>query len=196
MAELNPIPTRRSPWRAIAIVVALTALAIWLVPAKDPVVVELPPVAGPANSDSTAPASAIPAAAPTASKSSSGYTARQLIAAQRNSGKPDPQAAYEQARELAKAGQAEDAYLLNFYAARLGHADAALTLGQLADPAHWRAGGVLTSAAPDQALKWYRAAADAGQPKATERLAALRRWAESAAKGGNAEAQRLMLTWQ
>jgi len=185
------------------LVAALTAAAIWLVPtSKDPVVVDLPPAPGHAvdvapdapdatdSTDSSAAKPPIPVAGP------AGSTARQLIAAQRSAGKPDPQAAFERARQLARAGLAEDAYLLDFYAARLGHAEAAFALAEQADPAHWRRGGPLPTAAPEQALKWYRAAADAGHPKATERLTALRRWAETAAKGGDPEAQRLMLAWQ
>jgi len=185
------------------LVAALTAAAIWLVPtSKDPVVVDLPPAPGhavdaaPDATDSSAAKPPIPVATPATSSAPAGHTARQLIAAQRSAGKPDPQAAYERARQLAKAGQSEDAYLLDFYAARLGHAEAAFALAEQADPAHWRAGGTLQAPAPEQALKWYRAAADAGHPRATERLTALRRWAETAAKGGDPEAQRLMLAWQ
>jgi TPR repeat protein len=183
------------------LVAALTAAAIWLVPSsKDPAVVELPPAPGPAvdapETADTTHQPPIPVAAPAAGSAPAGSTARQLIAAQRDAGKPDPQAAYERARQLARAGQAEDAYLLDFYAARLGHAEAAFALAEQADPAYWRGGGTLQAAAPDQALKWYRAAADAGQPQAAERLTALRRWAEKAAEGGDPEAQRLMLAWQ
>lgn len=180
------------------LVAVATAVAVWLVPSDDVEVVDLPPSppaetavpepqVPPPASVTAPPAPVIPGAP--------GATARALIAAQRQAGKPDPKAAYLKARELANADQTEDAYLLDFYAARLGHADAAFLLGEQADPVHWQAGGMLQAPAPEQALKWYRAAANVGHAEAEQRLAALRAWADAAAQDGDADAQRLMLAW-
>jgi TPR repeat protein len=178
------------------LVVIATALAIWLVPGDDRHPVELPsaPVA-----ESPAPVAAQDGPLPTAAAPASGTpgsAARRLIAELRASGNTDPQAAYDEARRQDRAGSAEDAYLLDFYAARLGHGDAALSLGRQADPIHWRAGGALPAAAPEQALRWYREADRAGHSEAKQHLDALHRWAERAASRGNAQAQRLMLAWQ
>lgn len=206
MADPNTANPKRAPWRAMLLVAAATALAIWLVPSNHEVdVVNLPPTPtaeptpapapAPAAKSTPAPAPTAEPARPSAATASPGSTARTLIAAQRAAGKPDPQAAYDEAVKLAKAGQAEDAYLLDFYAARLGHADAAFTLAEQADPAHWQPGGTLKAPAPEQALRWYRAAAEAGHPDAAKRIDALREWAQSAAARGDAQAQRLMLAW-
>lgn len=180
------------------LVVAATAIAIWLVPSDDRQPVELPPAPG----ETAGPATPIPQAGEAAQPSSraaeepAGSAARRLIAELRASGDADPQTAYDEARRQAQAGRTEDAYLLDFYAARLGHGDAAMSLGRQADPAHWQAGGALPAAAPEQALKWYREADRAGHPEAKNHLSALRRWAEHAASRGDAQAQRLMLAWQ
>ncbi len=190
VADIDTRPQRRKPWRAILLVVAVTALAIWLVPNDSPQVVDLPPASTPGSGEPAAQADNRTGTA------TSGQSARQLIAAQRDAGKPDPQAAYARARQLAQTGKADDAYLLDFYAARLGHPQAAFALAERADPAHWRAGNALKSPAPAQALKWYRAAAEAGHPDARARVQALRQWATTAAAQGDVEAQRLMLAWQ
>lgn len=174
------------------LVAAITALAIWLVPSKEPTVVSLPPIGG-----ESAPASTQPLPVNTAAgQAKPGLTARQLIAEQRSAGKPDPQAAYKRARALSEAGQAADAYLLDFYAARLGHAPSAFALAEQADPAYWQAGGALKAAAPEQARKWYVAADEAGHADAKKRLESLHAWAKKAAGNGNPEAQRLLLAWQ
>lgn len=187
------------------LVAALTGLAIWLVPTRHQAPVELPPMP---TADTPAPSPATPAGTPAAtpattvapadqdnSRGPAGSSARRFIAAQRSSGQPDPQAAYDEARQLAASGRPEDAWLLDFYAARLGHAGAAFDLAEQADPAHWQPGGALKTAAPEQALRWYRAAAEAGHPEAAARLAALHAWAETAARRGDSAAQRLMLAW-
>jgi TPR repeat protein len=184
----SPAPAKRRPWRAMLLVVIVTAVAIWLVPSQHQTPVDLP----------TPPAAEVTAtpATPQMAVAAPGSTARRLIAEQRRAGKPDPDAAYQAARQLAAKGQADDAYLLDFYAARLGQAEAAFTLAEQADPAHWQAGGPLKAPVPAQALKWYRAAAESGHPEASARLAALRAWTEAAARRGDAAAQRLMLAWQ
>jgi hypothetical protein len=191
---------RRSTWIAILLVIAVTAIAVWLVPSDEVEVVDLPPppqAPAPAAEQApppTAEPDTAPADIPVDGKP--GSTARRLIAAQRSAGEIDPQAAYEEARRLAALGMTVDAYLLDFYAARLGHGVAAFRLAEQADPAFWQADSPLKAPAPEQALKWYRSARDAGHPEADERLAALRRWTENAAGDGDAQAQRLMLLWQ
>jgi hypothetical protein len=197
---------KRRPWLAILLVVVATALAIWLVPSDDIEVVDLPPppqtpMPEPATGEAPPVASA-PAGTPPATggdmpvDGTPGSTARRLIAAQRSAGEIDPQAAYEEARRLAAIGMQVDAYLLDFYAARLGHGVAAFRLAEQADPAFWQADSPLKAAAPEQAFKWYQSAREAGHPQAAERLSALRRWTQDAASKGDAQAQRLMLLWQ
>lgn len=191
-------PAKRSPWPAIVLVVAVTAVAVWLVPSDEVTVVDLPPPpqAPTTEQEPAAPQSAGAEEPDIPVDGKPGSTARRLIAAQRGAGEIDPQAAYEEARRLAAIGLAVDAYLLDFYAARLGHGVAAFRLAEQADPAFWQADGPLKAPAPEQAFKWYSTARDAGHPQAGERLAALRRWTENAARDGNAQAQRLMLLWQ
>jgi hypothetical protein len=180
------------------LVVAVTAIAIWLVPGEDQQPVELPPAPTAGEASTPAAAQPLPATPPPAAASAepAGSAARRLIAELRASGDANPQAAYDEARRQARAGRAEDAYLLDFYAARQGHGAAAMSLGTQADPAHWQPGGALAAAAPEQALKWYREAERAGHPEAKKHLSALRRWVEQAASRGDAQAQRLMLAWQ
>jgi hypothetical protein len=191
---------RRSVWPVIALVVALTLLAVWLVPDDEetPTVAPLPrpaevaqpepPVAAPAPGEQPAAADAA-AAAP-----AEGDLARAFIARQRAGNAPDLVAAYAEAERLRSEEQLTDAWLIHFYAAREGHAPSALVLGTLSDPTYHEAGlGALDQADPAQALKWYGVAAKAGDTEAARRLANLRTRLEEAAAGGDAEAERLLL---
>ena len=49
---------------------------------------------------------------------------------------------------------------------------------------------------PEQAYKWYRVAAAAGNEEAVARLQRLRERVEQSAADGNGAARRLMLQWQ
>jgi hypothetical protein len=126
----------------------------------------------------------------------SGAAARALIAELRSSVPPDLERAFAAAGEHQRAGRLEDAYLLYFYAAREGHGQAALVLGQQADPRDFDHNGLFDAADPLQAHKWYTKARQAGVTGADEALAALRSSIEAAAQNGDREARRLTLQWK
>jgi TPR repeat protein len=110
---------------------------------------------------------------------------------------PDPAVVFAEAERRQGAGEREDAYLLYRYAARHGHAQAAMTLGTAADPAyHSATSSFLPEPAPGQARKWYSIAAAAGFAEAGQRLEALRARLERDAAAGDEQAQRLLLLWR
>lgn len=127
-----------------------------------------------------------------------GNSARQLILEQENSGEAvDLYAIYNKAELWTSVGQTADAYLLYFYAARLGDANAAFKLAQLADPATFNPDSSLIKAPnPAQAHKWYVKADHAGHPKADEFLHRLRSQVEKQAVLGDERAQQLTLQWR
>jgi TPR repeat protein len=210
-------PQRRTgPWKLIALVAAVTLVAVWLVPVEQD---EAPPptAAGPGSGGApsllapqpqtaaTAQPLALPddpsveleatAAGPRVGRP--GSRARSLIAAMRASGSVDLQQVYTEAVEAQARGEHADAYLLYFFAAREGHADAALALGRQADPASRDPNDSVFSAGDyQQAHKWLQRAAEAGSSEAAERLADLRGRLEGLAAGGDPQAQRITLLWQ
>lgn len=117
--------------------------------------------------------------------------------AEASSGDPDLDAAYERAQAFQEAGQLADAQVLFFYAARGGHAGAAFNLGTMNDPNH-HSPEISLLPEPDafQAYRWYSAARDQGVTAASERLEALREWAQAASATGDFEAERLLLQWE
>jgi hypothetical protein len=127
-----------------------------------------------------------------------GDSARDVIERITNSDDPEDYGqAYAEAQAFQAAGRTADAHLLYFFAARGGHAPAAMALASGYDPNHWTAEtSMMDAPEPFQAYKWYSRAAQGGEPLAAERLAALRGWAETAAQAGNTEAQGLLLQWQ
>jgi TPR repeat protein len=129
---------------------------------------------------------------------SEGESARELIKRLRTGELNfDSQHILEQAAHHQNDGRLTDAYLLLFYAAREGDAEAAFSLASMHDPNHFTAGNPLLDK-PDafQAHKWYSAAQVKGMAKATERLKQLRKSAEEQAKRGDSAAMRLLLNWQ
>ena len=79
-------------------------------------------------------------------------------------------------------------------AARGGHAPAAFDLATFNDPNHAEtAAGLVAAPDPFQAYRWYTAARDAGDERASVRLEELRAWAESASRDGDTDAERLLL---
>lgn len=102
-----------------------------------------------------------------------------------------------QAHTYQQSGDLTDAYLLLFFAARQGDAQAAFDLATLQDPNHFQAGSSLLEA-PDafQAQKWYSKAAAQNVPNAKERLQALRSTIRKQADDGDMAARRLLLNWQ
>jgi len=127
-----------------------------------------------------------------------GDGARAFIYKLRSDGtQPDADVVFAEAERMQGEDDLLDAYLLYRYAARHGHAQAALLLGTQADPAyHTAASSYLPEAEPAQAYKWYSAAAAAGSDEATQRLLALRTRVQQDATAGDEQARRLLLQWQ
>jgi len=208
-------PASRSRGRSHAltlagvVVAALLGAAVFLLyprPAGPPheavPEVEPMPEALPAP-DAKPPASAAPAPVaqpepPLAAGPDRAESAREIIARLRGgSGEPDYAQAFGRGRELHAAGQLADAQLLYFFAARGGHAEAALALAESYDPVRFTPqSSLMDEPDPFQAYKWYRQAAAGGDARAGERLDALRAWAEQAAANGDPQAQRLLLAWK
>ncbi|MBL3591036.1 MAG: sel1 repeat family protein [gamma proteobacterium endosymbiont of Lamellibrachia anaximandri] len=127
-----------------------------------------------------------------------GEAARILIASIRN-GRENLELDQlgQRADSFQQEGKTTDAYLLYFFAARQGHADSALILGKMNDPATFDADNeVLEQPDPTQAFKWYSMAAGNGLSEAQTRLATLHNTIEQAAANGDPQAQRLLLNWQ
>jgi TPR repeat protein len=200
------------PGRAKALMVLaaiITILAVWLVPGEkheEPPSLPklaLPPAqtepgAAPPQQDSGSPDEAASATHQSAMPVRDGDQARAIISELRaGTGQPDPDEIFARAEQLSDQQRDDDAYLLYRFAARQGHAGAALVLGTQADPAfHSDGTGVLQKADPQQAYKWYSVAAEAGNEEAVERLRHLREQVEQSAADGDAAARRLMLQWQ
>lgn len=127
-----------------------------------------------------------------------GDTAREIIERLKaDATGPDYAEAHARAQEFQADGRLADAQLLYFFAARGGYAPAAFDLATFNDPVQQAASsGLLTKPDPFQAYRWYAAARDAGHENASERLEALRAWAESASQSGDADADRLLLQWE
>jgi hypothetical protein len=185
---IEPQP-KRDNRKLIAVVIIVTLLAVWLVPSdEEPVdpVVATPETPGVEEKLPTEPNN------PEITDAS----ARDLISKLDTSKPADLDRAFIAAQRYKNNGQLEDAYLLYFYAARAGHGKAALTLAQQADPAHFEPGGLYPEADAGQAYKWYKKAAEIGEPQATRALQALRSTVEAAATNGDNRAQRLILQWK
>ena len=180
----------------IALVAVVTLLAVWLVPSeKDkeepPELPELaePPMPLPSLETEEGEGTTVVRA---------GDRARAIIANLRaENSEPDPDEIFGHAEQLQSEKQVDDAYLLYRFAARQGHAQAALMLGSQADPAFFTPeSSILPMHDLEQAYKWYRVAAAAGSEEAETRLQSLREQVEQSAAGGNESAKRLMLQWQ
>lgn len=145
-----------------------------------------------------APGPALETVEPAETAAERGDSAREVISELSSA---DGDIDYARARERAEAyrmeGRMADAQLLYFFAARGGNAAAAFDLATFYDPNHHsQTQGLMDEPDPFQAYRWYRAAGDAGHDGVNERLADLRAWAEQAAEGGDAEAERLLLQWE
>jgi len=177
----------------VAVVVA-TLLAVWLVPddrqAESPPLPELPATK---MTDMDFPQSAESGG----TVSRGGDRARAFVADLRGGGtEPDPGTVFAEAMRLQDEGYTVDAHLLYRFAARHGHGQAALVLGNQANPA-FRDADIPDSLKdqPEQAYKWYSMAAAAGIDEAAAQLQDLRKRMEHAASNGDERAQRLLLLW-
>jgi TPR repeat protein len=187
--EDPPLPNQNlGLWIIIGAIAIATAAAIWMVP-DDGIGVEQ------AEEAQIEPITRIPATANAAAESP-GTHARAFIQ-QLRSNADVGQAAYDEAVQQHAGGQLTDAYLLYFFAARQGHAAAALELGSQADPAHYSSESSSLDG-PDivQAHKWYQLAIKSGSSEAETRLIKLHDYAALQASRGDAEAERLLLQWK
>ena len=127
-----------------------------------------------------------------------GAAARQLISELRNGRKKLGMGeVVRRALSAQEVGRVTDAYLLLFYAARQGDAQAAFALASLYDPNHFSPGiGLLEAPDSLQAYKWYRFAASQQVPNANQRLQALHETIKKQATAGDPMARRLLLNWQ
>ncbi len=182
----------------IAVVAAVVAVAVllfvWLVQedrqSAPPPLPELPATKM-TDADLSQPLEGDPAAI------REGDRARTFIESLRSDGtEPDLGTVFVEAIRLRGEGYVVDAYLLFRFAARNGHGQAALVLGNLADPAN-RDPDVPDALKdqPEQAHKWYSIAAEEGVEEAAVQLQALRKHIEQAASNGDERAQRLLLLW-
>lgn len=135
---------------------------------------------------------------PAQSAEERGDSAREIIAQlEADPDGPDLAEAHARAESYLAEGRSADAQILYFFAARGGYAPAAFDLATFNDPNHTETASALV-AAPDpfQAYRWYTAARDAGDERASQRLEELRAWAESASSAGDGDADRLLLQWE
>ncbi len=184
----------------IALIAVVTLVAIWLVPGEEKEAPPaLPEMASPPQAEQPVPLPLPPVREDEdTTPQRAGDTARTIVAKLRaEDTEPEPGELFARAEQLQSEGQLEDAYLLYRLAGRQGHAQAALVLGTQADPAFYTPEtSVLPEPDPQQAYKWYSAAAAAGNEEAVERLQQLREHVEQSAADGNAAARRLMLQWR
>jgi hypothetical protein len=188
--------------KALMILISVvTLIAIWLVPEnkKEPPPA-LPEMVSPPQVEEPAVALPLPPVGQDAGTAGQreGDRARAVVAKLRAENRePDAGEVFAQAEQLQSENHLDDAYLLYRLAARQGDAQAALVLGTQADPAFYNAEtSVLPGPDPQQAYKWYRAAASAGNDEAVARLQQLREHVEQSAVAGDVAANRLMLQWQ
>jgi len=126
-----------------------------------------------------------------------GMRARQYIAKIREGEPPYALSEiFEKASDYQREGSLADAHLLFFFSAREGHLPAIMKLGELADPALFRAeDSLLDQADAIQAYKWYQKAVMLGHEPALKRVNNLQLWATDEAKLGNPDARQLLLNF-
>lgn len=126
-----------------------------------------------------------------------GEKARSMIADLKAKGtQPDLDKLFNYSENLITKGELEDAHLLLFYAARLGHIQSARVLGGMYDPNYYSADtSIMDKPDPAQAYKWYKKAAEGGDKKADQQLADLRILVEQDARRGQEESKLLLQRW-
>lgn len=124
-----------------------------------------------------------------------GMRARQFIEQLRAQGQPYPlDEIYDRADDYQREGSLADAHLLYFFGARSGDVNAMIKLAELSDPNLFQAdNSLLDHADPLQSYKWYRKAAEQGQPNVSDRIAGLQQWAAQESASGNAYARQFLL---
>ena len=199
--------TPRRARMLMVLVAVITAIAIWLVPVDEkqptlslPTLPAAPDTSGevplPQATDSAEPLPPPPGGVATITNG--GDQARAFIYELRADGaQPDADVIFTEAERMQDAGNLEDAYLLYRFAARHGQGQAAMILGEGADPMFH---SVVTSYLPEpdsgQAYKWYGLAAAAGNDEAAQRLQDLHKRVQQDAAAGDEQARRLLLQWR
>ena len=178
----------------IGVIVVVTLLAVWFVPEdKQPTPPPLPELQAPQMTD----ADLFQTGDGDLAAIREGDRARSFIASLLGDGvSPDPDTVFVEAIRLQGEGYVVDAHLLFRFAARRGHGQAALALGNQANPA-FRDADIPNSLKdqPEQAYKWYSIAAAEGVDEADKQLQDMRKSIEYAASKGDERAQRLLLLW-
>jgi len=199
--QSNPSASNRL-WLIISLVIAVTVVAVMMVPEADRKAEDIPPPVGLAETPS-APASQSGESTPeteavgvdTDAIRNEGDAARNYLA-QAGEGLT-ASAVYARAREFWSQRQFGDAWLLYFKAAKDGHAEAAMALAEQADPRYFKADATVLSQ-PDvvQAHKWYLQAQRNGSEQAGQRLQQLLADLEKSAQAGDEQAAVLLETWK
>lgn len=187
-------------WLVISLVIAVTVVAVLMVPDAREEAEDIPspaalPEPSPATEAETSPAEAETAVTESGS-ARDGDAARRYLAEAAVEGLTGD-AIFSRAGEFVAQGQLADAWLLYFKASKDGHAGAAMALAEQADPQFFKAGETVLSQ-PDvvQAHKWYLQAQRSGSELAGQRLQQLLAGLEKSAQAGDEQAAVLLQKWK
>ncbi len=192
-------------WLIISLVIAVTVIAVMMVPEADRKAEDIPPPVGLAETppapvsemDESIPATeAVGVDADTSAIQHEGDAARTYLAQATGEGLA-ASAVYAKAQEFRSRRQFGDAWLLYFKAAKDGHAEAAMALAEQADPRYFKADETVLSQ-PDvvQAHKWYLQAQRNGSEQAGQRLQQLLADLEKSVQADDEQAAVLLETWK
>lgn len=192
-------------WLIISLVIAVTVVAVIMVPEADRKAEDIPPPVGLAKTPSapvldvedSPPATAAAGVDADASAMRHDGDAARAYLAQSDDEALAASAVYAKAQEFRSLRQFADAWLLYFKAAKDGHAEAAMALAEQADPSYFKADETVLSQ-PDvvQAHKWYLQAQRNGSEQAGQRLQQLLADLEKSAQAGDEQAAVLLETWK
>ncbi len=126
-----------------------------------------------------------------------GDQARSIIGQFRDENNQDPEELYNNALQFMKRGEAMDAYLLYYFAAKKGHINSSIALAKMYDPNRLsKENNHIEKADAALAFNWYKKAADRGSRVAKVHLKSLRHWVEVSLPDSTPEKQRLLLLWK
>ena len=127
-----------------------------------------------------------------------GMRARQYIEQLRAEGQPYPlDDVFDKAADYDREGSLADSHLLYFFAAREGHVDSMIKLGEMLDPNLFQpANSLLDQPDPLQSYKWYQKAAAQGNSDMSARIEKLQQWAMQESESDNPYARQLLMVVQ
>ena len=127
-----------------------------------------------------------------------GMRARQFIEQLRAEGQPYPlDEVFNKAADYDHEGSLADAHLLYFFAAREGHVDSMIKLGEMLDPNLFQSeNSLLDQPDPLQSYKWYQKAAAQGDSDMSARIEKLQQWAMQESESDNPYARQLLMVLQ